>query len=475
MCLKSVEKKIMLEVWKEKAPKQAKFMKSHPIQLMRQAKRVYSWSIEANDGKAWVYFVYAACQWLPTNHRNFYEDKSPFNRDKCQLCLAEEVESIEHVWCCPALLEERATLKNNLSRLLADLRLPFMSKRIPSQADKFCQEALKTVRQFMVGKSCRFLNHDRAQRLARDFWKTNELKSTISKTAFRASVVKLLPQCECSEQSHSCGFKDLLTIPKALQRIFQRAFSLSVEANTSSLGRSDIFSEYCTSNLNDKNFGSLGSFWETNLVGKNVLLVYGETDLKFNEQALLDRMSTLIQSKRPTRILFIGPSVIIPKKNSRTILEIAVIPSGLPMYGSADVVGNLTRTSTPFSVLLALNKESMSIDPIDWESFRSELLGWAGESCPNFRINAVTDNLFNERTPLRHPPRALMSPSLEEGGVYRFFDPESKRRNETTHLLSCGIPLELAKTINRINNHDRNLSYWSTSKPTEIFAERGIH
>jgi len=42
-------------------------------------------------------------------------------------------------------------------------------------------------------------------------------------------------------------------------------------------------------------------------------------------------------------------------------------------------------------------------------------------------------------------------------GVYHFFDPESRPRSETSHLLSSGIPLEFAKIITQINNHDRNL------------------
>ena len=374
------------------------------------------------------------------------EDDSPFGREKCQLCLSEKMESIDHVWSCPALAVERAVLKSNLSRLLTDLRLPFASKKIPSQEDKFCHEASMKVKQFIRNNS-RFLSHDRAVRLARDFWKSNESKSTISKASFRAGISALL---------HSCGFQQLATIPNNLQRIFQRNLSLSVEANRSSLGRSDLFDEYCSSNQHDQSFGSLGSFWEVNLIGKNMLLVFGEKDFKVIQQGLLDRVSLLVNSKRPTRILLIAPSSSLPEKLPRTILKVASISSGLPMIRPADVVGSSISTSMPFTVLLALNKESMSIDPIDWEKFRSEVLAWAENSCPNFQINSVTDNLFSERTPLRHPPRAAMSPVWS--GVYRFFDPESRPRNETNHLLSCGVPLEQAKLINRINNHDRNLS-----------------
>ena len=43
-------------------------------------------------------------------------------------------------------------------------------------------------------------------------------------------------------------------------------------------------------------------------------------------------------------------------------------------------------------------------------------------------------------------------------GVYHFFDPRTKPKFETNYLISCGIPIEEAKLINKINSHDRNLS-----------------
>ena len=67
--LKSLESDMMMAEWKKKAPKQAKWASRYPTQVMKQAKRVWKWSIEKGDGAAWLYFIFAICQWLPTNHR----------------------------------------------------------------------------------------------------------------------------------------------------------------------------------------------------------------------------------------------------------------------------------------------------------------------------------------------------------------------------------------------------------------------
>ena len=50
--LKSLEKEIMLQLWSQKAPKQAKWTKQFPVQVLKQAKRVWKWSVERNDGSA---------------------------------------------------------------------------------------------------------------------------------------------------------------------------------------------------------------------------------------------------------------------------------------------------------------------------------------------------------------------------------------------------------------------------------------
>ena len=124
-----METQLMLKIWKDKAQKQAQYFHKHPTQITRQA-RVWHWAIEAGDGKAWVFFIFAVCQWLPTNRRLFYEDKSLFDREKCQLCNTGMIENIHHVWRCPALAEEREKLRIIADHKLKGWKLPFANKQI---------------------------------------------------------------------------------------------------------------------------------------------------------------------------------------------------------------------------------------------------------------------------------------------------------------------------------------------------------
>jgi hypothetical protein len=49
-------------------------------------------------------------------------------------------------------------------------------------------------------------------------------------------------------------------------------------------------------------------------------------------------------------------------------------------------------------------------------------------------------------------------PSPTHSEVYNFFDPEDRGRHDINHLLQVGIPLESAKLINKINQHNRSLT-----------------
>jgi len=98
----------MTDGWKQKAPKQAMWYLKHPTQVTKQAKNVWKWSAESGNGNAWIYFIFAICQWLPTNHRmNFTKDESR----KCNLCLCGVVEKMDHLLRCPALVKQHLQLK----------------------------------------------------------------------------------------------------------------------------------------------------------------------------------------------------------------------------------------------------------------------------------------------------------------------------------------------------------------------------
>ena len=84
---------------------------------------------------------------------------------------------------------------------------------------------------------------------------------------------------------------------------------------------------------------------------------------------------------------------------------------------------------------LAINRESMLIDPIKWEDFKSSLMAWSEKNCPSLEIPQVSDNLFCERLPLPHSPRARLSTLRPQSGVYQFFNINSRPRFEINYLM----------------------------------------
>ena len=118
------------------------------------------------------------------------------------------------------------------------------------------------------------------------------------------------------------------------------------------------------------------------------------------------------------------------------------------------------RTVDSMSVVLIANKESLAIDPINWDSFSSKICGlsedWNSES---LLIPTLTDMLFRERRTLHHRPRALSknkcSLALSSTSLFSFFDSHSYTQPKSAAL---GIPESDAVFIDKINRHPRFLS-----------------
>ena len=116
-----------------------------------------------------------------------------------------------------------------------------------------------------------YISKERFKRLARDFWSTNK---TSNLSSFKTKIVTLLLACRCGRgRDHVCGHKDLIAIRQDLAEILCNYLSLSVEANTTSLGRSTTLNAWCSVGEDDVSFGSLGPFWKVDLSGRNCLFV----------------------------------------------------------------------------------------------------------------------------------------------------------------------------------------------------------
>ena len=90
--LKRLEKEHMVMSGKTKLPNRAEWFTKYPTQILNQAKQVWKWSVESGKGKAWLYFIFGVCQWLPTNYRMNYFLDTP--RKQCNLCLCNSLDTI---------------------------------------------------------------------------------------------------------------------------------------------------------------------------------------------------------------------------------------------------------------------------------------------------------------------------------------------------------------------------------------------
>ena len=190
----------MIEFWK-KAPKQFEWFALHPNQVMNQAKRIWEKSIRLGDGGLWLYYIFAVCQWLPTNHRSLYNVQIIPNLELCKLCVTGEVEDMKHtLLTCPALSAPREQLKKSLQRKLVQWRLPFAESSIQFQ-QQLCERWRTKARKELSGMFD--IPQCRPETLARDFWAANTKKSTIPSVTFMTHLRRAINSPRFGSQVYS--------------------------------------------------------------------------------------------------------------------------------------------------------------------------------------------------------------------------------------------------------------------------------
>ena len=88
-----------------------------------------------------------------------------------------------------------------------------------------------------------------------------------------------------------------------------------------------------------------------------------------------------------------------PDKLPPHFLELASLHRGFPLSGFDGKEGSFS--TCPMSIILAANKESLQIDPINWERFIDRLLQLSDDL---IFIPQLTDALFRERVSLHTLP-----------------------------------------------------------------------
>jgi hypothetical protein len=175
--LKRLEKEHMIKKWKTTV-KQSEWFVKHPTQVLKQAKQVWRWSVECGQGKAWLYFIFAVCQWLPTNYRmNYLKDDLSKN---CNLCLCNAPDNSEHLLRCPALIEQHLCLKEEVKNKFYQWSIPFSSISLPLPEMEFHTLWSRAARE----KLRLSISEYRLRLLTKGYWKTNRQKQFISTKSF---------------------------------------------------------------------------------------------------------------------------------------------------------------------------------------------------------------------------------------------------------------------------------------------------
>jgi hypothetical protein len=199
-------------------------------------------------------------------------------------------------------------------------------------------------------------------------------------------------------------------------------------------------------------FLELSSWTSTSTIqGSNAFLFHGPKD-HINTQGLLQVLSEALNTNLPTRFVCLVPS---QEKIPSHFLELATFHQGSPLFGG---FGTTDFASTcPMSLILAANKESLLIDPINWGRLVERLQNWSVEKF--ISIPKTTDALFRERENLSHPPRSISKHPklsiLNDCSLMNFYDPFAPMENSTN---VASIPPPITKLINRMNRHPRALS-----------------
>ena len=173
--LKSIEK----EVWIQKTKVQSQWIKKYPTQIFKQAKRVWEAAILNGDGKAWVYFIFAVCQWLPVNNNLYKKVQNDKGKTTCLFCLDNLAETVEHLLVCPALKSEVDHLQLSAQKVLIDCKFPFASLSRPSWKSR-CVEKWTVAASEHLEATWR----SKIEQLAWDFVNANEQRLSLGTHQF---------------------------------------------------------------------------------------------------------------------------------------------------------------------------------------------------------------------------------------------------------------------------------------------------
>jgi len=336
--MKSIAKQKMIERWKIKAPRQSEFFLAFPHQVQSQAQDVWRRAAEKGEGNAWLYFIFGTCQMLPTQHRINKHIKDPHARS-CLLCLGGAIDNMAHLWVCPAMAGAQSELQMKVDSILQQY-FPFASYKLESRQSRLRRQWYIHAKKDLA----RSIPDNRLVILTQDFWNKNKHKEFIPLNSFYHELLLAIER----ERNHP---NLRWSVRSSFLSILVEEFHLNVEGFATPLSHSNEFQYWCSESAADQEFGALGSFFSYDLSGKNTFGFIQEDD-PASAGAVITRTEKFIEASCSSRVLLLLPSTIHHK-----FITIAHL-SGCPLFLNHQDVSN-------FSLVLAVNKESILTDPIN--------------------------------------------------------------------------------------------------------------
>jgi hypothetical protein len=343
---------------------------------------------------------------------------------------------MNHLLECPALVNEQNHLKKEITAKFSFWGIPYACIPQKSHEHDFRDRCRFAARRHFATT---IISDSELDLLAKGFYKHNNKKQFISTHQFTTSLAELVLHRKSSRYE----------LRKDLVSLLIRAFTLQTHGLTDSWSFCPLFDEWTSVNPCDVPFGA--RLWTTRTMHGGCTVFFLQTpDSNVNSQGLLEMLAESLETRVPTRFLLILPE---QKSLPAQFLKIATLDPCCPLFNYDYSVARETLPCS-MSIVLALNKESMAIDPIDWESFSDQIQSLSGNWPQNgLIISSFTDALFRERIQLTHRPRTLSRPSrnvaLHATFSLNFYDAFTPK----TPLSLTSIPFRIAELIRKANQH----------------------
>ena len=283
------------------------------------------------------------------------------------------VEDMNHIFSCPALRAEHVKIQDSVEAKLKEWKVLFSDKRFESVEERTCKKWFKVARTTMSKDSKRQnLSHDSLWLLVKGYWSANPNGTSSNLKKFLVHVNLAIMRNSGACPNGQCEMKCFLAVPHNLLTLLVQKLHLQIEGQTNAVHRSPLFQEWCSSDQIDSAFGSRGPIRSQSLAGHNTFILMIDMDRE-TRMELIALFRTWLSSKKPTRLVIITPRKDVEawlRPRDRRFLELGFSTDFPFVHSTAHLTkSTLIRSNhETISILLALNKESMALDPIDWHA-----------------------------------------------------------------------------------------------------------